>query len=342
MSILLSSLRHPFKLFNYLGLRLCYRLNTKRVPFLPVYLDIEPNNTCNFSCPHCQVPHWSKEKIYLSKEDFTRIIDQFPNLLQIKLQGMGEPLLNKDLIDMLEIGEARDIDMYFISNGSIMNDEIIERLLRLRRTRITFSIDGATRETFEEIRKGGNFERVTENIARLTSARGKASKPEITCWTVVTRKNVDELADIVRLARRLALDKITIQTFLTDWGKDSMREFTDALRVKDETSRLEEAIASAIRTAKEIGMDIDINYKDYLSKKHKCEWPWMSAFIASNGDVVPCCIIADSDTVNMGNVFKEDFKEIWNSKDYQRLREMIGAHRLPDFCRNCYIDAGAG
>ena len=277
--------------------------------------------------------------MYLSKEDFTRIIDQFPNLIQIKLQGMGEPLLNKDLIDMLEIGEARGIDMYFISNGSIMSDEIIERLLKLRRTRITFSIDGATRETFEEIRRGGNFERVTENITRLTSARGKAKRPEITCWTVVTRKNIDELADIVRLARKLGLDRITIQTFLTDWGKDSMREFTEALSVRDEVSRLEEAIADARRTAEEEGIDIEINYKDYLSKKHKCEWPWMSAFISSNGDVVPCCIIADPDTICMGNVFREDFEVIWNSEKYQKLRDMIGAHRLPDFCRNCYIDA---
>ena len=69
-----------------------------------------------------------------------------------------------------------------------------------------------------------------------------------------------------------------------------------------------------------------------------CPWAWKSAYIAANGDVVPCCVIADSAVANMGNVFEQDFKDIWNSPGYQELRERISTHDLPDYCKHCYLD----
>ncbi len=51
-------------------------------------------------------------------------------------------------------------------------------------------------------------------------------------------------------------------------------------------------------------------------------------------------ILADADTVKMGNVFEQDFATIWNDAPYRTLRQQIRDHQLPEFCKNCYSDAG--
>ncbi|MDD4858005.1 MAG: radical SAM protein, partial [Candidatus Krumholzibacteria bacterium] len=194
---------YPMRLLNYIAIKLVYRLGWSRVPFLPVTIDIEPNNTCNLQCPHCQVPHWSKPAGYLTIERFAAILKQVPGLVRVKLQGMGEPLLNRELIGMLEAGEARGISMAFISNGSTCTQEMADALVRLHDTEITFSLDGASKETFEKIRVGGSFERVIGNIRRLIGTRGAKRSPAVFGWTLATKDNLHELSEIVRLAREL-------------------------------------------------------------------------------------------------------------------------------------------
>jgi radical SAM protein with 4Fe4S-binding SPASM domain len=330
-----AKLRYPARLLNLAGLKLAYALGLKRVP-LPVSIDVEPNNTCNFLCPHCQVPHWNKASCCMDEESFERILDQLPNLVRIKLQGMGEPLLNKYLVELLSAGEARGITMSFFTNGSICSQELATRLAGLNDTEITFSIDGASAEVFEKIRVGGAFDRVIDNVGKFTRARDDRTQPVLSAWTVVTKENVHELPRIVRLAKSLGLDRITIQTFLSDWGKESMRRQTDDSKVDPDSRPVAEALAKARIAARDCGIDVRIAYNDFYSKKRKCVWPWTGAFIAANGDVVPCCIIADSDTVKLGNVFETPFAKIWNSKAYRDFRERIKKHDLPDYCRNCY------
>ncbi len=160
LSVAARQIKYPLKLWSFFGLKLAYFFKWKKIPFLPVTLDIEPNNNCNFRCPHCQVNYWDKEEVYLDETTFVQILNQLPNLIRVKLQGMGEPLLNKQFIPMLKIGEARGITMLFHSNGSMCHQKIAKQLAQLSNTTIIFSIDGATEETFEKIRPGSKFEQI--------------------------------------------------------------------------------------------------------------------------------------------------------------------------------------
>jgi radical SAM protein with 4Fe4S-binding SPASM domain len=288
------------------------------------------------------VTHWAKPNVHLERESFERIVDQFPGgLAGLNLQGMGEPLLNKQTLPVLRAGETRGIPMRFTSNGSVMTPVIAEALLGLRRTTITFSIDGATAAVFERIRVGGKFAKVCENIQRFVKLRGDAREPGIDIWTVVTKENVAELPDIVRLAKDLGVDAITLQLFVTNWGKSEMNPHAEATRVARTDLHLEACLRQAQKVANLVGIPLTIFSDDFLSREKPCRLPWTSAYIASNGDVVPCSIVADSDTVRMGNVFERPFREIWNGPAYQQLREQIRSHRLPQFCRNCYDDAAS-
>lgn len=334
--ILLDQILRPMGLITYLVLRFCKIRGTDRVPLVPDKLDIEPNNDCNFKCNHCQVTHWDKQRVHLDIDHFHEVVKQFPHLTRVKLQGMGEPLLNKDLLQMLEYGDEHGISMRYISNGSIMTQALAEKLVRMSRLGITFSMDGASKEVFEKIRIGGRFEKVCRNIKTLTDQRGGAKKPLMSINTVVSMDNHETLPDLISLAHELGLTTVGFQLSLTDWGKSDMARFTESMRVDRDAQSLATAIEEAQKRAEALGVELILHQPEPFSATRRCPWPWESAYIASNGDVVPCCVIADSDTVKMGNIFESSFKQIWNSSQYQELRHRIRTMDIPSYCRGCY------
>ena len=239
---------------------------------------------------------------------------------------------------MLQAGEARGIQMHFHTNGSMGDPEKAAQLVQLQNTHITYSIDGATAATFEQVRAGSRFDRIVENVLMLTKLRDLNSKLLVSAWTVITQKNIGELPQIVKLAKQLGLDYIAIQPHLTSWGKDEMQARTDQIQVATESDFFAQQLAAAHAVAATEGIDLLVNESNRFSQKKPCPLPWNTSYIAANGDVVPCCVIADADVAKMGNVFETDFAEIWNAPAYQTLRAQIASHNLPDHCQHCYQD----
>lgn len=313
------------------------RLKLERVPYLPHRLDVEPIDICNFACDHCQVTHWKRKlKTQLNPERFRAILRQFPHIRQVTLQGMGEPLINKGLLDMLDEGEQRGITMQITSNGSVYTDHIAQRLLALRKATLIFSIDGATAATYESIRINGKFQAVTEHIADLVRRRGNTPWPRIEITTLATARNMHELPDLVRLAKKLGADGLSIRTRLTDFGKDEMQDSIVPINISRGSHPANQMLDEAKRVGSAIRMPLVIVRGQRYSPARRCRWPWNSAYIAANGDVVPCCMIGDSGVVKMGNVFDEPFSQIWNNDKYQTLRRRIANDDIPHYCRSCY------
>ena len=324
------------KIYHTVGGRLARRLGLKRTPFHPTSIDVEPIDTCNFACEHCQVTHWMRNTTRLTTERLISILRQLPMLRHIKLQGMGEPLLNRHVIEMLEQVERGGGAASIVTNGSVYTEEIAQRLSSLRGTTIIVSMDGATAETFEAIRVNGKFRKVVDNVADMVRRRGRRVWPAIELRSVVTLRNAHELPDIVRLAKRLGVDKLVASTLLTDWGKEMMEGLIAPIDGSREDSRVNQFVRESIEVAAEIGMPLSVEHGQRYSTANRCPWPWQSTYIAANGDVVPCCQIADSSVVKMGNVFDEPFTDIWNNDRYRALRRRIAGDDIPHYCRSCY------
>lgn len=337
---LIKQWRHPATLVRYAGLRAAYGLRCRTVPFRPTHFDIEPINACNLKCPHCQVTHWNREPRRLTRAEFERLLDDLGPLTSLKLQGMGEPFLSPELIEMLVAGEARGISMRVVTNGMLCDPDTADRLLALHDTDITFSLDGATADVFEAMRPGSDFERVCSNIGTLIRRREGRRQPRVRATTLVTRQNAHEVLDIVALATRLGVDGITVRPVVGNWGKASMESRAGPLRVPP--SDLARILAEAQAFARQQRIGLSIHRPEFLRGRAVCHWPWIAAFIASNGDVVPCCRVSDPDTVCMGNVFEESFARIWNSEPYRELRGRLRSHDPPRFCANCRAAAQSG
>ncbi len=320
--------------YNHLRWRPWRLFKRETVPFLPATVDIEPINACNFACDHCQVTHWQRETTRLSPERLSGMLRQFRRLRYVKLQGMGEPLLNRRLVEMLEDCERQGIKATVVTNGSVHTDAIAKRLARLRRTVILFSVDGATAETFEAVRVNGKFDAVVAHIDALVRLRGNRPWPRIEINTVATARNLHELPDIVRLAKRLGVDRLTISTTLTDWGEPAMRRLIAPIDV----SRASAAVDDVLRMVDEAAgrFRVHVSHGVRYSPSNRCPWPWSGAFVAADGDVVPCCVVGNSEVAKMGNLHEEPMREIWNNRHYQSLRRRIANDDVPDYCRTCY------
>ena len=83
------------KLSNLLIFYFFKNIVTNRVIYKPLTMDVEPTTGCNFRCTMCQVSSPDFKAKNMTIKTFLTLIKNNPQLIKIKLQGMGEPLVNK-------------------------------------------------------------------------------------------------------------------------------------------------------------------------------------------------------------------------------------------------------
>ena len=299
-------------------------------------MDIEPTTGCNFRCTMCSV---SSDKFVAKNLDldvFKKVIDENTQLINIKLQGMGEPLVNKNFSQMVEYANKYGIAAEFVTNGSLLTQKNIEKISNLFLSRVSISIDGSTKETFERIRVGSNFDEVIANTKNFINYfKNKNKQTEIRALSLIQSSNFHEVEEIVNLCKDIGFDCLGFQVQLTGWGK---KEWEVINKKKDINFNDEKKffLSQIINKYKSKSFKIDIIENNILNFNKQCSYPYETPYLSAYGKIVPCCMIADDKVVNFGSVIDKKFSEIWNSIDYQNFRKSIKNNELKDFCKNCY------
>lgn len=311
---------------------------------LPVSMDYEVTSRCNFRCLMCRVNDFpgGKRAEDMTLDDFTRSLDEQTGLVEVKLQGLGEPLLSKDIFAMIALAESRDIWTRLTVNGSLLhlNDNYM-RLIDANPGEVQLSFDGATAEVFEHVRKGSNFERVTANFKLANDYAARQGVLKTRAWTVVQKANAHELEDIVRMSADLGFVRLTFSAAVANWGVESWSKRLGELQA-DEPFTLERAEA-LMELGRGLGVEVtfwDVSDKfSFDSPATLCSWPFERAYMGSDMRVVPCCALGVPEVCDMGD--GRDFMNVWNSETYRRLRRQHLTRRIPGFCRQCYgLDEG--
>jgi hypothetical protein len=114
---------------------------------------------------------------------------------------------------MVELAAGRGVSVGFNSNATLLTPERSERLVAAGLDWLHVSLDGATAETYEGIRSGSSMERVRENLVALLAIRRRAgaTRPEVRLVFVAMRRNLHELAGVVRLAAGWGVDRVWVQ-----------------------------------------------------------------------------------------------------------------------------------
>lgn len=349
---------------EYIGLKksamLMYNLLFKKIDkiqraeklmYRPIAIQLEPTTKCNLRCRYCESPLWDRKGYDMSFSDFKKIIDQFPYLIQAFLQGVGEPLMCKDIFKMIEYCDSKKIISGTTTNGTLLDNSAAEKIIDSKLSWLIVSIDGSTKETFEKIRVGAKFDEVIENIHNLAELRKKTGKPRIVVHFTASNSNIKELPDVIKLSKEIGADFIETQD-THFWGKTDNKLNVIIETLYSDKEKLEiskKYINESMVIAKKVGIPFDIlgtaarkvafteNDKQIHANQLFCRKMWRSCFITYDGYVTPCTCVPDPSIINFGNILKQDFDSIWNGSKYIRLRRSRLEGKLPTFCNTCTV-----
>jgi MoaA/NifB/PqqE/SkfB family radical SAM enzyme len=320
------------------------------VETLPRTLYLETTNRCDSKCQTCIRTFETLEPpADLSLDRVRAIVEQFPGLDRVVLHGIGEPLLNREIFDIIVYLKTRVVTVLFNSDAITLTAARANRLLESGLDEYRVSMDAATRETYGRLRGVDQFDRVIANVARLVELQRAAQRttPRVSLWFTASRANVEELPAFVRLAAQLGVGEVYVQRLVFN----GLGLAVDANALHGRLREREQALlaeAEALATAHDVAMRASGLTTPLASLQGGardqrpwagCQRPWTLAYVTANGNVLPCCIspwvAKDYSALILGNAFHDRFAAIWNGERYQRFRAQFESSRPPDACRGC-------
>ena len=301
---------------------------------LPRRLVFELTNACNLNCIMCGRNAAEFKPTVFDMEVFRSFEPLMDTVEEVTLMGWGEPTIHPHFTEMLEIINKHSARKYFCSNGMNLK-KIKNALFDYKVDVFGISLDGATHETNSRIRRGSKIDVITEDlkdIVRIKKERG-LKYPWINFVFCAMASNLHELPDLVRLAADIGIEEVKV-VYLTVFEKDLLSE---SLWGREDEVR--KVFGKAIELSEELGIVLKLPHfvgEDIAGDKfHKdCFVSWRDFFLGSDGYVRPCMSTPVQFTRYDMN---KDFKEIWNSKEYQNYRANVNnSLNMDEPCKNCY------
>ena len=306
------------------------------VDYLPIKMDYEVSSRCNFRCKMCLMSENPEGRPpNMTFEDFKSSIDQQSGLIEVKLQGLGEPLLNRNFYKMAEYTVGKDIWTRTTTNASILHiDEQYKKLIDTGIGEIQISIDGATKETFEKIRVGSDFDQIVRNVGMLNDyAEKKNELWKTSCWVMLQKDNIHEIMDILELANNLKFRRLVYQLSPNDFGKEKWKIINGSKTVNKSVS--DECKERLYARGKEYDIAVSFWDTDGIYKNKKiCPWLFGRSYITSQMRITPCCMYWENEICDLGDARR--FCDEWKSRKYEALREAIRNKNIPYICKRCY------
>lgn len=337
--------------------RLAQRQGPWRITF-----DTNPD-TCNLHCVMCE-EHSAHSVLQIKRKEEGRpprlmpfsliervIADAAPHgLREIIPSTMGEPLLYEHFERILDLCERYGIKLNLTTNGTFPRlgaKAWAERIVPVG-SDVKISWNGATKATQEAVMVGARWETVLDNVRSFIEVRDRfaasgGTRCRVTFQLTFLERNVAELADIVRLAIDLGVDRVKGHHLWAHFDaikEQSMRRNTDAIR-RWNAAVLAAQAAAAERTlpnGRHILLEniflLDEEATADLAPGGPCPFLGQEAWVSALGRFDPCCAPdAQRRTLGeFGNLQERGLMEIWNGEAY---RELMATYRNRKLCLGC-------
>jgi radical SAM protein with 4Fe4S-binding SPASM domain len=262
----------------------------------PIHIDFELNDKCNQICKMCprntkfhsEINYTLNTGRVLNFDDYKKIIGKCvpKGLMSVNLGAFAEPLIHKDIIQMVKYAHEKGIiDSRIITNG-LMLDKYIDQILESGLVNLFVSLDAFSEETYSQIR-GKGFNKVKENLIKL----------------IEKKKTKNSILPIIRVSFvEMQDNKTEKEEFIKYWW-DKV-DFID------------------IQIYDNYNIDVTNPFDKKVKKKWSCKSPWSRLSILANGNVLPCCCFFGWN-IPIGNINVNTIEEIWNSEKLEIIRDGI-------------------
>lgn len=298
------------------------------------HAQIEPTTRCNFTCGFCAGRSMAQGD--LDWDAFVGFLDAHPDLAHVELQGEGEPMLHARFFDMVEACRDRGIRVGIITNGSLLNEERVERLLASGIASVHVSMESSDPAQFAAIR-GGKFDKVRDGVERLVRRRRELGldRPVIGLTVTVLKDTIEAVDGIWRLYSDLNLDGgIVAQPLqiMPAYRRHYGRAMADQLLPQSLAPRFA-AIRQGLAKAAPVRTGDDFFYfslfSGFSSDAAGCPWLDRGAYLAQDGQVTGCCFMKDESFGGADDPVRVSGRRA-------ELRNTLARGIVPDACQGCF------
>lgn len=310
----------------------------------------EVTRSCNLACVHCRAS--SKKGPYpgeLTTQECFKVIDDIVSFANpVIIFTGGEPLLRNDIFEIIEYGRSKGLVMVMAPNGTLLNDETVEKIIKSGIKRISVSLDGADEISHDNFRQvKGAFKQAIKGIKCAQKAG-----LEFQINSTITKRNISSIADIIKLAKKLGAKAYHIFLLVpTGRGKDMENEELSAWEYEDTLKLLS-------KHKKDVSLEIKVTCAPHFNRILVQDNPKLAAslkgrgcmggvsfcFISHLGELQPCGYLE----LKCGNVRDLGFKKAWlssevfnNLRDFSKYKGKCGVCEFRMLCAGCRARAFA-
>jgi MoaA/NifB/PqqE/SkfB family radical SAM enzyme len=302
---------------------------------MPYYYFIDPCNVCNLRCPLCPTGNGTldRSKGMLKFKDYEVILEKIaPYAVEVSLHNWGEPLLNKQIFEIINATSERGIATNMSSNLSIEKDDLGQQLVESGLEYLIVSLDGVTQDVYEQYRVRGEIDLVFHNLRSIIEAkkRLKSKTPKIEWQFLVFKHNEHQMETAQAMADEFGVDRFRFRSPGFPLGDYKLKGKPDQEAAEDKWMPTNPAYWELHPG--------QLRKEGYLWDE-PCYYLYRSMTVNPGGGVAACCIVY-KERQDFGNLVNDDLATIWNNQQYQRSRALFGnpaADRAGTICDGCFL-----
>jgi radical SAM protein with 4Fe4S-binding SPASM domain len=271
----------------------------------PKKVIIENTNACNAHCVFCAHDSLTRKIGFMDFSLFRKIIDNCANLKvkEVAIYRLGEPLLDPDFSEKVAYAKKAGIELVSTNtNASLLTEETAIKVLDSGLDVIYISLDGNSKEVYEKIRKGLDYNVVEKNIRRFIELRNSRNreKPAIVFSFCCIDENKHQVKDFIRTWN--GHGQIWISN-IHNWSGKAKVKTKNSVSIK---------------------------------RTDPCRILWTELIVSWDGKVPLCCIDYD-DKLIMGDLKNESISDVWGGEKYKKNRKihMDGDFNKIPLCESC-------
>ncbi len=329
------------------GHKLNYHINTVNKwlngdVIYPIYMEISPCGTCNHRCTFCALDFMEYQKRYLSSEMLREKLGEIGQLgvKSIMYAGEGEPLLHKQISDIITSTKESGIDAAITTNGFLLKNNLAEKIIPDLEW-IKISINAGTSDTYAKIHRtrSSDFDRVIRNLENAIEIKHKNNyKCTIGMQMLLLPENRFEVRRLAETARDIGVDYLVVKPY-SQHLLCKTKIYND-LKYQGYSNLADEL--SALNT-KKFNVIFRLHTMNKWNQGKRCYGRCLAlpfwSYIDAGGNVWGCSAFLGDKRFLYGNIYESSFKEIWECKQRAASVNWVKNTHTVDECRvNCRMD----
>jgi len=269
----------------------------------PQYIQLYPTTICNQKCSFC-FNGSSNNNIEMTYERALRLLNILTDLGIAKIDIMGgEPLMVKWIFDFIRLALKRNMSVNISSNGSLPH--LMKKFdgLDPDKFRIGISLEGSDEIKHNSITNSSHFNNAISSLRQLI-----ASGLNPIVKTVVRRSSIEDIQNIIDLLKNLGVKQYYLlhMDVLTRNGSN----INEALNFIDFMDFFEKIKKTKHRISI-LKVNASCFEKNSIPENARCSGGVKKLSILPDGSVYPCNLFHSMKDFCLGNIFEDDFRDIW-------------------------------